>query len=79
MDDEDIEEGFAPLPARQVRPFDFVIALWALIGSFVEVLNMFTEHVTRLLVMHRNHLDEQRDFADAVRDDIEKIPSTDEE
>ena len=79
MDEEDEVEEFVELPARQVRPFDFVIAMWALLGTFAEGFYMFCEHVTKLLVMHRNHQDEQRGFAEAVRSDIESIPSTDEE
>lgn len=79
-DDEEVEDDpLVELPARQVRPLDFVIALWALFGSVAEVVYMFFEHVTRLLVMHRNHHDEQRGFAEAVRSDIESIPSTNEE
>ena len=76
--DEELVEELSDLPARRMTPFDLAISVVAFFGVVVEDLYQWIEHITRLMVMHRNYTEEQESFAEAVRSDIESIPSTEE-
>lgn len=83
MDDEQDEgysefddEEFDPANAeRRMRPLDFVIAVWCLLGCFSEAFTAFFNHVATILVAHRNYTTGQRDFAEEVRAELESIPT----
>ena len=72
MDDEEFDPAEAE---RQMTLLDLVIAVWCLIGCVVEAFAAFGNHVATLLVAHRNYKTGQRDFADAIRADLDSIPT----
>jgi len=85
MDDEEYEEAVdedlledLSIEPRKVTAFDLFIAVWALIGAIIHAVFMFFEHTTRLFVAHRGYNEDRRDFADAIRSDLEKIQTTKE-
>lgn len=81
MDDEiEYDDDVEPdeVEARPLTKLDLIIAVWALFGTFAESIAMFFNHVCTLLVAHRNYKTGQQDFAEAIRADLESIPTTEE-
>lgn len=83
MDDESWEEepelvGGRAIPARRARPLDFFVLFLCLIHQIAEAFTTVLDHTVGVLAAHANYDAEQREFADAIRADIETITSTEE-
>jgi len=81
MDEEEYDEEELTLlqqlelEPRKLNALDLFIAFWALLGSIMQVVTMFFDHVCKLLVAHRGYVEERHDFAEAIRADLESIPT----
>lgn len=80
MNEEKDEEfvGFEELDSRRLRAIDLIILPACFIQLVAEAAAMTLEKLVILLAGHANYDTDQRRFAEAIRADLESIPTTEE-
>lgn len=71
--DDDAE--FTPIPPVRARPIDFVVALCILLNDLAEAADRFTDMLVGITARHANYTRDQVKFADAIRADLESLPT----
>jgi hypothetical protein len=82
--DEEYDEGYLASDeeyertSQKMRLIDLILLPVCFMQLVAEAASMTLESLVRVLAAHRNYVDDQRDFAEEVRAEIEGIPSTEE-
>ena len=75
MDDED---EFTTIPSIKARPIDYITAVLIFFSCVAEEVTDFLNMLVSITARHANYKNDQSKFADAVRSDLESIPTTEE-
>lgn len=82
MDDDeeyDVDEEMGtPIKSRRATPLDFVILFFILLQQIAEAFQVVLDHTVGVMAGHANYRKDQTLFADAVRSELESIPTTEE-
>lgn len=71
--DDDAE--FTPIPPVRARPIDFVVLSFILLEEVADVFQRVLDHAVGILAGHANYTRDQAKFADAIRADLESLPT----
>jgi hypothetical protein len=81
MDDDeyDVDEKMGtPIKSRRATPLDFVILFVILFQQIAEACSQVLDYTVGVMAGHANYRKDQTLFADAVRSELESIPTTEE-
>lgn len=71
MDDDEITE----IPSIKARPIDYVVSFLIFLNNVAEACDDFTNMLITITARHANYKHDQAAFADAIRADLESIPT----
>lgn len=74
---EEFDDEYEPvvIPPIKARKIDYLLAFLIFISEVFDDLSDFGNMVVSITARHANHMNEQNNFADAVRRDLEGIPT----
>ena len=79
-DDElpDDENEVTVIKSIRARPVDYATAFFIFLNDIAEALDTFTNMLVTITARHANYTNDQTKFADAMRRELDSIPTTEE-
>lgn len=74
MDDDEVVE----IPAIRARPIDYLTAVLIFVSCVAGEVADFFNMLVSITARHANYKNEQNKFADAVRAELDSIPTSEE-